>query len=176
MPETERMIGTGAGLDNSPALPDNVFGLNKREIDAIEVLGFQLYQQGRNSEAATIFKGLIALDKRLYQGFAGMGALALAEQKLDQAAAWLRQAIERNPNDPTVHANLGETYLRMGKFELAASELTHAFALDPEQRDPGSNRARAMLAGIRSVMEEIQEPERGMELKPATAAPILPTS
>jgi tetratricopeptide (TPR) repeat protein len=160
MPESKM---TAAEARESPAIPANVFGLNKRELDAIEVLGFLLYQQGRNAEAETIFKGLIALDKRLYQGFAGMGALALAERKLDEAAGWLGQAVERNPNDPTVHANLGETYLRMGKFEPASAAFEKAFKLDPQQKDPGANRARAMLAGIKAVIEEMRKREPANE-------------
>src|SRR5690349_18728885 len=89
-----------------------IYGLTKNELDAIEVLGFELYQQGRTEEARTIFDGLIALNEHLYHGYAGKGALALAEEKLDEAASWLTQALERDSGDPTVHANLGETLLR----------------------------------------------------------------
>ena len=40
----------------------------------------------------------------------------LAEERLDEAATWLSQALERNDTDPTVHANLGETLLATGPF------------------------------------------------------------
>jgi tetratricopeptide (TPR) repeat protein len=133
-----------------------LFGLSRKELNAIEVLGFQLYQQGKVSDAESIFRGLIALDNKLYRGFAGLGALALAEQKLEEAANWLTQAIERDPNDPTVHANLGETLLRLGKFDAAAKEFEISLALDPDQRDPGANRARAIISGMKIVMEELE--------------------
>jgi tetratricopeptide (TPR) repeat protein len=130
-----------------------ICGLTKNELDAIEVLGFELYQQGRTEEARTIFDGLIALDTQLYHGYAGRGALALAERKLDEAANWLTQALERESNDPTVHANLGETLLRLGRFDEAAAEFGKSLALDPAGKDPGVGRARAILAGMKSIME-----------------------
>lgn len=132
------------------------FGLNKDQVDAMAVLGFQLYDQGRNDEARAIFEGLIALDSRSYFGYAGLGALALAEEKLDEADTNLRKAIELKPEDPTVHANLGEVLLRQGKFEEAAAEFDKALELDPEEEDPGANRARAILDGMEVVINEVQ--------------------
>ncbi len=157
MPETRMTMQHEIEPRKSDAKTDNLFGLTRSEIDAIEVLGFQLYEQGRTAEAQTIFQGLIVLDRRMYQGYAGMGAVALAEQKLEQAAEWLAQAVERNPNDPTVQANLGETLLRLGRFEPAAAAFEKALALDPEQKDPGANRARAIVSGMKLVVQELQK-------------------
>ena len=135
-----------------------LFGLGKAELDAIEVLGFELYLQGRTSDADAIFSGLIALNDRMYQGYAGKGALALAEERLEEALGWLSQAAERNSNDPTVHANLGETLLRLGRFQEAAAEFEKALALDPEEADPSANRARAILAGMTAMVREPKNP------------------
>jgi tetratricopeptide (TPR) repeat protein len=157
MPEPKMTTEAEGEVRKSDALLDNVFGLNKQELDAIEVLGFQLYEQGRNAEAQSIFRGFIALNQRRYTGYAGMGALALAERKLDEAARWLEQALERNADDPTVHANLGETLLRLGQFEPARAEFEKAFQLDPQQKDLGANRARALLAAMKVVIEEMQK-------------------
>jgi tetratricopeptide (TPR) repeat protein len=136
-----------------------LFGLGKVELDAIEVLGFELYAQGRSRDADAIFGGLIALNDSLYRGYAGKGALALAEQRLEEALEWLAGAAERNPNDPTVRANLGETYMRLGRFPEAAAEFEAALSLDPEENDPGANRARAILAGMSAMVREPQEPQ-----------------
>jgi Flp pilus assembly protein TadD len=127
----------------------------KDQIDAIAVLGFQLYEQGKTRDAETMFTGLIAIDDTNYLGYAGMGALALAEEKLEEAVDYLRKAAERNPTDPTVHANLGEALLRQAKFEEAAAEFTKALDLDPEEVDPGANRARAILDGMGILVEEL---------------------
>jgi cytochrome c-type biogenesis protein CcmH/NrfG len=134
----------------------DLFGLTRDEMDAIEVLGFHLYEQGRSIEAQAIFQGLIALDHRMYQGYAGMGALAMAEEKLDEASQWLTKAVQRNPHDPTVQANLGETLLRLGRFDAAGAAFEKALQLDPEQKDPGVNRARAIVAGIKHMVHDLQ--------------------
>jgi Tfp pilus assembly protein PilF len=54
-----------------------------------------------------------------------------------------------------VHANLGETLLRQAKFD-AAAEFEKALKLDPQERDPGANRARAIVQGMGVVAREIQ--------------------
>jgi tetratricopeptide (TPR) repeat protein len=149
---TPQKTGEPGQGTHKPGAP--VFGLGKTELDAIEVLGFELYQQGRAKEADAIFDGLIVLNRSLYRGYAGKGALALADERLEEALSWLNQAAERNTTDPTVHANLGETLLRMGRFKEAAAELEKALALDPNERDPAANRARAILNGMSAIVRE----------------------
>jgi len=137
-------------------LPFNVyFGFNRGQLDAMAALGFNLYEQGRNRDAERIFKGLIALDSKLFYGYAGMGAMALSEEKLDEALSYLRKAAELEPNDPTIHANLGETLLRQAKFDEAAAEFEKALALDADEDDPGANRARAIIDGMEIVVSEL---------------------
>jgi tetratricopeptide (TPR) repeat protein len=133
-----------------------VFGLAKQEVEAIAALGFQLYEQGKMNDAEAIFSGLIALDNKIYYGYAGLGAMTLAEEKLDESVRWLSRAAELNPTDPTVHANLGEALLRQGKFKEAAEEFQTAMKQDPEELDPGANRARSILAGMQIALEEMQ--------------------
>ena len=133
-----------------------IFGLANQEVEAIAALGFQLYEQGKVTDAESIFKGLIALDSQVYYGYAGLGAMSLAEEKLEEAVRWLTRATELNPNDPTVHANLGEALLRHAKFSDAATEFQMALDLDAEQKDPGANRARAILNGMQIVIQEMQ--------------------
>jgi tetratricopeptide (TPR) repeat protein len=133
-----------------------MFGLAKQEIEAIAALGFQLYEQGKVGDAESIFNGLVALDSHVYYGYAGLGALALAEEKLEEASRWLTRAAELNPEDPTVHANLGEALLRQAKVEDAASEFQKALSLDPDETDPGANRARAILSGMRNIVQRLE--------------------
>lgn len=132
------------------------FGFTKDTVDAMAVLGFNLYEQGKNRDAETIFQGLISLDPKLYLGYAGMGALLLSEGKSEEGEPYLRKAADLNPTDPTVRANLGEALLRQARFDAAAAEFEKALALDPEEEDPGANRARAILDGMELVMSELQ--------------------
>lgn len=130
--------------------------LTKDQLDAIAVLGYRFFEQGKNRDAETLFEGLIALDPKLYYGYAGLGAMALRDERLDEAVDQLSQAAALKPEDATVYANLGEALLRQAKFTEAASEFEHALKLDPDHRDPGANRARAILNGLHLVVNEIQ--------------------
>lgn len=145
-------------IDGEATIND-LIGLGEPQIQAIAVLGFQAYEQGRNEEARTIFEGLTAVDSKSYFGYAGLGAMSLADGDLDAAVAHLRQAIERNSNDPSVFANLGEALMRQGDVEGGAAAFQTALELDPQGADPGANRARAMLRGIAIVMEEAEKLE-----------------
>jgi Flp pilus assembly protein TadD len=133
-----------------------MFGLAQQEIEAIAALGFQLYEQGKVADAESIFNGLVALDSHVYYGYAGLGALALADEKLEEATRWLTGAAELNPEDPTVHANLGEALLRQGRVDESAAEFQRALALDPNGSNAGANRARAILGGMRSMLERLE--------------------
>ena len=130
--------------------------LSKNQLAAIAALGFRFYEQGSLSDARTIFDGLIVLDPNLYYGHAGLGAIALRDEKLDDAVRHLTRAAELQPEDPAVHANLGEALLRQAKFTEAATEFEQALSLDPNQRNPGANRARAILQGMNLVISEMK--------------------
>ena len=136
-----------------------VVGLSETQIKAFAALGFTLYQQGKMHEAENIFRGLIALDDHIYYGHSGLGAIALAQEPpdLETAHRSLSKAASLNPSDPTTLANLGETLLRQGKFEEAAKTLEKSFKLDPNGKDPGANRARAIVGGIQMIAREVEK-------------------
>lgn len=142
-----------------------IFGLSDDQIGAIASLGYNLYEQGRMAEATQIFTGLTSLDDRNYLGFAGLGAVALAQEPpdLDSAVAFLKKAGELNSSDPSIFANLGEAYLRQAKFEDAAAAFDKALELDPDEEDPGANRARAIIDGMEIVIGELQRMEKEVQ-------------
>ena len=132
------------------------FTLAKDQLDAIAVMGYQLYEQGKVDDATSMFDGLITFDSSNYLGFAGRGAIALYQEQLEDAVIYLSKAAELNPTDSTVHANLGEAYLRLARFEQATAEFSKALDLDPQEVDPGANRARAILDGMEIVINELE--------------------
>ncbi|MDX2153452.1 MAG: tetratricopeptide repeat protein [Bryobacteraceae bacterium] len=139
-------------------LPLNVFfDLPAEQIQALAASAYTVYEQGRTAEAKEMFEGLVALDSTSYYGYAGLGAIALAEEDLQTAHANLAEAAKRNPKDATVQANLGEVLLRQGKGEEAAEAFRAALELDPQGKDPGANRARAILHGMSVVVKELEK-------------------
>ena len=128
----------------------------KAQLDSIAVFGLNFFEQGKMDDAETMFNGLIAVDKNNFRGWAGMGAIALAKDPpaLEEAEKFLTVAVQLNPNDPSVHANLGEVFIHQEKFTEAASEFKKALELDPEKRDRGANRARAILRAMQQMRQQ----------------------
>ena len=145
--------------------PAAALGLSEVQVKAIAALGYTVFQQGRFRDADVLFRGVVALDNKNYLGYAGLGAIAMATNPPDLNAAHtnLSKAVQLNPNDATVQANLGEVLLKQGKLEEAKGHLEKAFQLDPGHNDPGANRARAIIVGLDMIIKEVQkraEPEQ----------------
>ena len=51
-----------------------------------------------------------------------LGWIYYKGNKLADAEATLRQAVERESHDPTIHSHLGDVYSKLGRTELAAAE------------------------------------------------------
>jgi Flp pilus assembly protein TadD len=141
----------------------SLMGMGEEDLQALAAMGFDLYEQGRDEEARVMFEGLEAIHPGSHWGPAGLGALALKEEELEDAETQLRRAAELKDNDPSIHANLGETLLRKGDFEGAANEFTRALDLDPDQLDPGADRARAIIQGLETLVAHADELQKAAE-------------
>ena len=147
MPEQKISAKLRNILDGKEGIHQNL-ELSKNQLDALAALGFRFYEQGNLRDAHTLFEWLTVLDPNLYFGHAGLGAMALRDEKLDDAVRHLKRAAELQQQDPAVHANLGEALLRQANFTEAAGAFEQALKLDPAQRNPSANRARAILQGM----------------------------
>jgi tetratricopeptide (TPR) repeat protein len=139
-----------------------VLGIGDEQIKAMMALGYNQYQQGRLQEAEKLFRGVAALNTESYLGYAGLGAVALAKKPadLDTAFACLTRAAELRPDDGAIQANLGEVLLRQGKLQEATPHLEKAFKLDPNRKDAGVNRARAIVAGLDILVTEAEKRQK----------------
>jgi tetratricopeptide (TPR) repeat protein len=135
-----------------------VLGVTPEQVKAFAALAFNQYQQGRFHEAEVLFRGVTALDSTAYYGYAGLGAVELAKNPPDLQAAYasLSKAAELKPDDPTIQANLGEVLLRQGKIEEAKPHLEKSFQLDPDHKDRGANRARALVGGLNMIVKQAE--------------------
>lgn len=149
-----------------------VLGISNSQIEGIASLGYFAYEQGQLKNAEVFFRGVTALDNRSYIGWAGLGAVELAKkpQNLEAAHAYLSKAAELRPDDGTIQANLGEVLLRQGKIDEAKTHLERAFQLDPERKDRGVNRARALVASLDLVVMQAEQRQKAESKKIAKAS------
>ncbi len=144
----------------------------------LAVMGFTQYEQGRYPEAQAIFESLVFLDpKEAYYQIA-LGAVFLAQEDLELAEKALSVAIALNTTEVAAFVNRGEVYLRTGRIVLAAKDFKRAVELDPQGKEPLTQRAR-MLAGAALQMLKKAKAKKmaaaaaspGAEAKPAQAKP-----
>ncbi len=136
-------------------------GLTGPEMLAIAMQGYQLYEQGRYDKAKVVFEGLCILEPSESYYRTALGAVYLAEDNLEMAEKLLSAAIRLNKDELASYVNRGEVYLRQGKVLEAAQDFKRAVELDPQQKDPISQRARLLATATLETIRSTQRQSRG---------------
>lgn len=152
------------------------------EMLQMAILGFRMYEQGRYSDAKTVFHGLVSLDPNESYYLTALGAVYLAEDDFEEALRFLNDSIRVNPKELAAFVNRGEVYLRMGKVLEAAQDFVKAVQLDPETKDPLTVRAKVLASAALETIQKAKEKKKGAGAaagKPGapaakTAAPAAP--
>jgi Flp pilus assembly protein TadD len=123
------------------------------EIRLVTELGYGLAEQGRITEAITVFEGLAALAPATVYFQAALGALWLREGSPEKALVYLNQVLNLESPDITSLVNRGEAYLRLGERAAASRDFRSAVSLSKRKADSAVEeksltRARALLASI----------------------------
>ncbi|MDB5873168.1 MAG: putative O-linked N-acetylglucosamine transferase, family [Ramlibacter sp.] len=98
--------------------------------------GFQLHQAGQLSQAADLYRKVLARAPEHFGARHLLGVIALQEGRLDEAREHIANAIRIDPKQGAAHSNLGTVLLRSGRLPEARAALEAALALNP--KDPGS--------------------------------------
>jgi Flp pilus assembly protein TadD len=140
-------------------------------------LAADLSNQGRLDEADLHYAEAIRIDptlrtKELYvnaQYIIGTRILNSRKQdKLDEAAAHLIEALRGKPDFPEAHNALGIVYLMQGKTETASAELSEAIRLNPKDAGAHNNLGTA-LGNQGRINEAIAEYTEALHLNPGLA-------
>jgi Tfp pilus assembly protein PilF len=90
---------------------------------------------GRNAEAIRLYKEAIEHDLSLYIAHVRLAEIYEADKDWDHAIAERHNAVNANPDDPSLQMDLGVTLGRAGKFDEAVDALKAATAGLPESPD-----------------------------------------
>ncbi len=120
------------------------------------VKGFQAYEQGRYEEARAVFVELAAREPTEGYYRTALGAICLAIDELDEALVHFDEALRLNPQDCPALVNRGEVHLRLGNIMQGAKDFARVVALDPEHKDPLTERARLLAVAALQSIEEAQ--------------------
>lgn len=123
-------------------------------VDAMQA--FLLYEQGRYDEARVLFEDLTERDTTEGYYRTALGAISLAMDNFDKALDYFNDALRLNPSDTAALINRGEVHLRLGSTMEAAQDFSRVVALDPENQDPLTERARVLAEAALQSAEESQ--------------------
>jgi Tfp pilus assembly protein PilF len=106
-----------------------VVDLDPTNATALNYYGYMLGDLGQRLDEAEEFVQR-ALKEEPYNGayLDSLGWIYYKQNKLADAEASLRKAVEREPHDPQIHAHLGDVYAKLGRTELAAAEWEKSLA------------------------------------------------
>jgi tetratricopeptide (TPR) repeat protein len=109
---------------------------NGKTVPIEENLGLAYAGLGRVDDAIAAFKTAMTLQENAPAKDPGpyidLGDLLLDQNRIEEATAYLRQAVEIAPGNSKTHELLGKGYARLNQFALAQSELETAIRLAPQ--------------------------------------------
>lgn len=107
------------------------------------LLGYCYELTGRYSEAEALYKELLASAPDRYEGYHGLGSLAVRAGDTENALKYLVRAQELGGQTADIYYLLGRAYLRAGDYDRALESLNRAVTLDPNRTDIRYQRAQA---------------------------------
>jgi tetratricopeptide (TPR) repeat protein len=150
--------------------------LDPKNVKAEDNLGLSQQALGHTTEALTAFRNAIAWQSQLLKKnsgpFINLGILFLEQNQVEEAVAYLSEAVAISPEESRAHEQLGKAYSRKNDLEKAQYQLEKAVALSPD-----SASLHFMLGQLyrkRGMNEKAKaELERGAALNAAREQPEI---
>jgi Flp pilus assembly protein TadD len=131
-------------------------GLTQKDVDDIAALAAALYQEDRVESAFKLFQGLTCLQPERGEFWSALGTALTRMGRHEQAIPALTIALQLNSKDTAAFVNRAECYIALADNEHSSDDLRKAMELDPQEKDPASNRARQLAYGMNSFFEKCQ--------------------
>jgi predicted O-linked N-acetylglucosamine transferase (SPINDLY family) len=126
------------------------------------------HQNGQFDRAERSYRTVLGKNPKHGDALNLLGMLLAQTGRDEEGAELMRRAIAIAPNFAPLHANLGETYRRQKKFDLALAALKRAIALDPRFPEAHNNLA-ATLGDMARWDESLAAAQRAIALRPGFA-------
>lgn len=125
---TAVLLGLGLVLcDQSRVDPSQTFLISGRSVVAKKAR--KLYQQGRLSEALTVYASAFADDPTFLRAALNAAAINREFGRNEESSLWLEKAVKLAPKDPKIVAELGWSHLHSGNTKTALGWFRTARAL-----------------------------------------------
>ncbi len=114
--------------------------------------------------SGTVFRHAIDVTENSFVARKALADYYSEQNKLGEAIALYREALQMYPNYEGAHLNLGAAYNATGRPQDAAAEFTNALALDPKDASVYNNLGAVL--GANRLDESIQLFRQAVQLKP----------
>ncbi len=118
--------------------------MSDEQIYACCALACQLAEQGNLVDSRELLEGLGVIDPENAYVHSCLGTLYMRLNERNLAAGEMLYTLSLNPSDIATSTNLAELYFESGQLAEAKKYLDLAISLDPEEKSPFANRARAL--------------------------------
>lgn len=108
-----------ADLKTAETELQKVLERNPRNAGAQLLLGVVREHQGRFTESESLFRSALQLNPKLLSGYEKLAELCTAQQRLDDAAAVRKAAVDALPASAAAKAALAEAYTKVGRYQEA---------------------------------------------------------
>lgn len=149
-----------AFLQGDVTLAD-LYSLTHEELYQLCEQGKVFYENGKLTQARSIFEGLTALDPYDSNFHAGLGAVCQQAGELDRALIEYERAIMLNNLDIASRANRAEILIQKEEYVTAGEELQRVAELDPTGEHPHARRAHALAAALAGMAERALQGNQG---------------
>ena len=95
-----------------------------------------------------------------------LGLTLLQAGRHEEAATAFRDGLQRNPDSPEFHFNLGTAYDKMGRFDELVHEMQEAIRLDPKHADALNYLGYTYAERDMRLAEAISLVQRALAVKP----------
>src|SRR6266702_3522191 len=108
-----------------------VLRLDRRNFDALHLLGLVRWQQGRNEEAASLIGQALRVDPRSAEACSNLGIVLEALGRPAEALAMYDRALAINPRYAKALSNRGDALRALYRFEEALVSYDRALVIEP---------------------------------------------
>lgn len=130
---------------------------DSKQADIIKNISYILIAQGKTDEAIVAIKEARKTNPKDLNLLLNEAQLYIKLEDMEKFGALMEQAIELDPNNPTLFFNLGVVNQNENKTAEAISYYKKAVELDPEYGDAYMNLAVSILSGEQAIIDEMNE-------------------
>lgn len=130
---------------------------DSKQADIIKNISYILIAQGKTDEAIVAIKEARKTNPKDLNLLLNEAQLYIKLEDMEKFGALMEQAIQLDPNNPTLFFNLGVVNQNENKSAEAISYYKKAVELDPDYGDAYMNLAVSILSGEQAIIDEMNE-------------------